>query len=118
MQGWQGGPSCPVARHTDSLYVSLVSQDLPPPPPPPQPSPQGDATKWILPVGRSGWAIAAGYAGLFALLIYPAPLALALSLIAMRHLRRSPKLLGWGRAVFALVTGLVGTVILTWIHSR
>ena len=36
--------------------------------------------RMLLPVGRSGLAIAAGYAGLFALLILPAPLALLLGL--------------------------------------
>lgn len=89
-----------------------VSQETPPP------VLEDGAVKWIVPVGRSGWAIAAGYAGLFAFAIYPAPIAWALSLIAMRHLRRNPKLLGWGRAVFAFVTGLVGTIILVWAHSR
>lgn len=70
----------------------------------------------LLPVGRSGWAIAAGYLGLFALLVVPAPLALIASLIAIRDIRASkggthPKH-GMGRAVFGLLTGLLGTGLL------
>ena len=46
--------------------------------------------RMLLPVGRSGLAIAAGYAGLFAFLIVPAPLALLLGLLAIRDVRRNP----------------------------
>jgi hypothetical protein len=70
----------------------------------------------LLPVGRSGWAIAAGYAGLFALLLFPAPIALILGIVGWRDIRRSrgtaePKH-GMGRVVFALITGGLGTAIL------
>jgi hypothetical protein len=91
--------------------------DQTPPPLPPRPS-LGDnaAMRMLLPVGRSGWAIAAGYLGLFALVIIPAPLALLVSLVALwdiRHSRRSahPKH-GMGRAIFGLITGLLGTLAL------
>jgi hypothetical protein len=66
----------------------------------------------LLPVGRSGWAIAAGYAGLFSLLCLPAPLALAFGLLALRDLRRHPEKHGMGRAVFGLVMGGLGTLVL------
>jgi hypothetical protein len=73
----------------------------------------------LLPVGRSGWAIAAGYLGLFSLIVVPAPLALVVSLIAIRDIRRSqrgpkPKR-GMGRAVFGLVMGVLGTALLLMI---
>ena len=68
--------------------------------------------RWLLPVGRSGLAIAAGYAGLFALTVLLAPLALIVGLLATRDLRRHPSKLGWGRTIFALVTGVLGTVAL------
>ncbi|MDQ6614316.1 MAG: hypothetical protein M3083_06135 [Actinomycetota bacterium] len=68
--------------------------------------------RWLLPVGRSGLAIAAGYAGLFALIVLPAPLALVLGLLAALDLHRHPSKHGWGRTVFAIATGLLGTVIL------
>jgi hypothetical protein len=73
------------------------------------------AMRMLLPVGRSGLAIAAGYAGLFALLVLPAPLALLLGLLAVRDLRRNPKKHGMGRAVFALVTGGLGSALLVWL---
>lgn len=73
------------------------------------------AMRMLLPVGRSGLAIAAGYAGLFALLILPAPLALLLGLLAVWDIRRNPKKHGMGRAVFGIVTGALGTGVLVWM---
>jgi hypothetical protein len=71
--------------------------------------------RMLMPVGRSGWAIAAGYAGLFGLVIFPAPLALVLGLVAMFDLKRNPKKHGWGRAIFGTVVGLLGTGFLLWV---
>jgi Domain of unknown function (DUF4190)/Protein of unknown function (DUF2510) len=70
------------------------------------------ALRWLLPVGRSGWAIAAGYAGLFAFLVFPAPIALLLGVVALFDLRRHPERLGWGRAIFGTIVGGLGTALL------
>ena len=70
------------------------------------------AMRKILPVGRSGLAIAAGYAGLFAFLVFPAPIALILSILAIYDLKQHPDKLGMGRAVFGLVLGILGTIAL------
>lgn len=94
-----------------------------PPPAPPAAAPVnlGDSAgmRLLLPVGRSGWAIAAGYLGLFGLLIVPAPLALIVSLIAIRDIQRSKKTAtrkhGMGRAVFGLLVGVLGTAVLIWL---
>ena len=80
---------------------------------------QNAGMRMILPVGRSGWAIAAGYLGLFGLIILPAPLALIVSLIAIADIRKhrhdpSPKH-GLGRAVFGLIVGILGTAALLLI---
>lgn len=75
----------------------------------------GAAMRMLLPVGRSGLAIAAGYAGLFALLIIPAPLALVLGILAVRDIRRNPKKHGMGRAVFGIVVGALGTAVLAFV---
>lgn len=66
----------------------------------------------LLPVGRSGLAIAAGYAGLLAFFVLPAPIALILSILAIQDLRRHPDKLGMGRAVFGLIAGGLGTISL------
>jgi hypothetical protein len=68
--------------------------------------------RMLLPVGRSGLAIAAGYAGLFAVLLPLAPIALLLGILAVRDLRRHPEKHGMGRAVFALIMGGLGTLLL------
>jgi hypothetical protein len=70
------------------------------------------AMRMILPVGRSGLAIAAGYLGLIAIFAFPAPLALLCGLLAVRDIRDHPEKRGMGRAVFGIVMGAIGTVLL------
>lgn len=81
---------------------------------PPRPASIEDepAMRILLPVGRSPYAIAAGYAGLFALIPFFAPIALVLGILAIRHIKRNPKLHGLGRAWFGLVMGALGTLLL------
>jgi hypothetical protein len=76
------------------------------------PQETGAAMRLLVPVGRSGWAIAAGYAGLFAMIPFIAPIAIVISLLAIRDLKQNPKLHGMGRAVFGMVMGLLGTALL------
>lgn len=70
----------------------------------------------LMPVDRSGWAIAAGYLGLFGLIIFPAPLALIASILAIRDINKSQKTdkpkYGMGRAIFGLIVGILGTGVL------
>jgi hypothetical protein len=73
----------------------------------------------LLPVGQSGWAVAAGYLGLFSVLLLPAPLALILSIVALLDIQKSKstglRKHGTGRAIFGLVMGVLGTGLLLWI---
>jgi hypothetical protein len=76
--------------------------------------------RMLLPVGRSGWAIAAGYLGLFAFLAVPAPLAVIVSILAILDIQKSKKSgqsrkHGMGRAIFGLVAGIGGTVVLALV---
>lgn len=76
--------------------------------------------RMLLPVGRSWWAIAAGYLGLFSLIVLPAPAALLVSLVAIWDIRRSkssphPKH-GMGRAIFGLVMGILGTLAILFVY--
>ena len=81
--------------------------------PPPLPTRMGDdpGMRMLLPVGRSWLAILAGYVGLFAILVIPAPFALLLGILAIRHIRRNPGKHGMGRAVFAVVMGGLFTLL-------
>jgi hypothetical protein len=83
----------------------------------PQPRPIEDdpMIRMLIPVGRSGWAIAAGYAGLFAALFFPAPLAIVLGIVAIRDIKKNPKKHGMGRAIFGLVSGILFTIPLIFI---
>jgi len=78
--------------------------------PPPTRIEDEPGIRWILPVGTSFWAIAAGYLGLGSIICFPAPLAIICSLIAIWHLKKNPKLSGWGRAIFGLAMGSVVTI--------
>jgi hypothetical protein len=68
------------------------------------------ALRYVLPIDRSGWAVAAGYLGLFSILLLPAPLALACGLKALADLRSRPGRLGRGRAWFGIVAGALGSL--------
>ena len=75
------------------------------------------AMRMILPVGRSGWAIAAGYLALFSVLLLPAPLALASGIMGIRDIRRHPEKHGMGRAVFGVVMGSLRVIGLVVVSS-
>ena len=76
-------------------------------------SDDGDkAMHWLVPVGRSGLAIAAGYAALFSVCLLPAPIALALGILGLVDISKHPEKKGKGRAVFGIVMGALGTLAL------
>ncbi len=66
----------------------------------------------LLPVGRSGLAIAAGYAGLFSPLMLPAPVAILLGILAIVDIKRHPEKHGMGRAIFGIAMGVACPVLL------
>jgi hypothetical protein len=80
--------------------------------PGPPRSDSNESLKWVLPVGRSGLAIAAGYLGLFSILILPAPISLVVGILAVRDLKKNPTLGGAGRAWFGIIAGGLGTLFL------
>ena len=73
---------------------------------------QDAGIRLLVPIGLSGWAIASGYLGLISVLCIPAPLALITGILAIREMRRNPKKHGRGRAIFGIIMGSVGTVVL------
>jgi hypothetical protein len=64
----------------------------------------------LLPVNRTGLSIAAGYAGLFSILLIFAPIALILGILALMDLTHKPDVGGRGRAWFGLTAGAFGTL--------
>ncbi|MCH2600869.1 MAG: DUF4190 domain-containing protein [Pirellulales bacterium] len=66
----------------------------------------------LMPVGRSGYAIASGYFGLISVLILPGPLALLFGILAIRDIKRHSHKTGMGRAIFGIVFGGVATLVL------
>jgi len=68
--------------------------------------------RMLLPVGRSGWAIVAGYLALFSVLCLPSPLALFCGIMAVREMRRDPTKHGMGRAIFGIIMGGIGTAFM------
>lgn len=68
--------------------------------------------KHLIPVGRSGWAVAAGYLAFFSLFLVPAPAALFCGIMGLRDIRRHPEKLGKPRAIFGIVMGALGSVLL------
>ena len=74
-------------------------------------------THWLLPTGRSWQSILAGYLGLFSILLFPAPLAVAFGVWGLVAAKRDGTH-GRGRSVFGIVAGTVGTVILLVIFVQ
>jgi len=107
-------------ENDDNNYRCVGCGSLLHPPPPPsfqlQPPLEADpVTRMLIPVGRSLWAVAAGYLGLLSIVVFPAPLAIIVSAVALWDLKRNPKLFGKGRAIFGMVMGILGTVVLICI---
>lgn len=105
-----------VLRAEDLAYLrpSPLPGESPgiPRPLPPLPRPDGTSSDWLLPTNRSGWSIAAGYLGLFSLLLLPAPFALIAGILGLRDIQRNPGLGGKGRAIFGIVMGGLFSVLL------
>jgi len=99
---------------TNGLEGWIPASDVPglfanPPIRPPHISPSaGDsaAMRMVLPVGRSGLAIGAGYVGLGSLLCgILAPVAVVLGILALKDIQKNPEKHGKGRAWFAIILG-------------
>ncbi|HEY3436528.1 MAG TPA: hypothetical protein VGK35_02455, partial [Actinotalea sp.] len=70
----------------------------------------GDAMHWIVPIGRSGASIAAGYVGLVSLFVWVlGPVAIGLGIWGLRKARTGGH--GSGRSVFGIVTGVLATIV-------
>ena len=102
MEEWAPLPEVP------EVIGALMAQGIPGPMPPENPD-HDPSLRAILPVGRTGLSIAAGYLGVVSLILWPAGvLAIPLGIIALLDLRRKPGKLGAGRAIFAIVAGAFG----------
>lgn len=71
-----------------------------------------NSTRMMLPVGRSSWAIASGYLGLFSVLLVFAPFALLSGIFAVKDIQKNSEKHGMGRAIFGIVMGALGSVFL------
>ena len=111
---------CGTQNDNNAFRCLSCGEVIQPIPIQPQSKPIGDSPgmRMILPVGRSGLAIAAGYAGLFSILFFPAPIAVLLGILAIVDIKRHPEKHGMGRAIFALIMGgLFSTLLFVSILS-
>ena len=77
------------------------------------------ATRLLLPVGRSPYAIAASYAGLCSLVVcFLGPVAILLGVLAVRDIQKHPELTGLPRAICGLAGGAVGCLFLAFALLR
>ena len=81
----------------------------------PPPQQRDRALEMVLPVNRLPLAIVAGYLGIFSLLVFPGPIAVFVSVLAIRQLNSKPEIAGRGRAWFGLIAGAVASVVLVII---
>lgn len=112
------------ASRVGGLFETSAPAVMPPPIPQqpigyagPRTDPQRDigqdaGVRMLIPVGRSGWAIASGYLGLFSVLILFAPFALLTGILALRDMKKHPEKHGAGRAWFGIIMGTIFTLVL------
>lgn len=74
---------------------------------------ESEGLAYLVPVGRSGWAIAAGYFGLFSFFPIICYAGLAVSLVAARDLKKHPEKRGWGRVITGLVVSIPMSILYT-----
>lgn len=112
-------PQTPVHNvRTRAVQPAAILVAYPPAPPrAPAPTRAGDdpGIRMLLPVGRSGWAIAAGYLGLVAWLIWPlGPFSIIAAELGRRQIAADPHKHGTGRVVLGYVGGVIGTLGIAW----
>ena len=90
---------CGAAVPQRAVAVSSVNDDA--------------ALRMLLPIGRSGLSIAAGYLGLLSLLPFFGVLALIVGMLAIADIRKHPEKHGLGRAWFGVVMG--GVTSFAWL---
>jgi len=95
----EGGQVCPGCGLREAILPAVMEND--------------PAMRMLLPIGCSGYAIIAGYFGLFSLIIFPAPLALIFGLLALRDIKQHPHKGGRGRAIFGVVMGAIFKTVTT-----
>lgn len=75
--------------------------------------------RFLLPVGRSGWAIVAGYLGLFSILMFPGPFAVLAGILGVRDIKRNPNKHGMIRAGFGIAMGMLGSIgLIVFVWTR
>lgn len=98
-------PKCGTQNDDNNFHCTACNEVIQIVPPPVTDIADDPAMRLLLPVGQSGLAIAAGYVGLFSLLLVPAPFAILLGILALRDIKKNPKKHGKGRAIFAIIMG-------------
>lgn len=105
----EGMPQWVPAGTLPLLYPPGTMQRFAPP------ASDGGALNLLLPMGpQSGFAIAAGYLGLFGLFLAPLSiLAIIFGVLALRDLKSHPEKRGKGRAITGIVLGALVIVGIT-----
>jgi hypothetical protein len=127
LANWQPAGTIPGLFPQSSPYPG--GHPVPPPPTAPYSGPatrrpaDDPALKWIVPIGRSGWAIASGYFGLFSLIAIGAPFAILTGILALVDIKKNPEKGGKGRAIFGIAMGVIfgglyGMLIISVLLSR
>jgi hypothetical protein len=78
---------------------------------------QNASMRMLVPIGRSGWAIASGYLGLLAVFPFIGVLfgigALVTGIFAVNDIKRHPDRHGMGRAIFGIIMGILFALV--WV---
>ncbi len=109
---------CGAENSDSAIRCKRCNEDFQDPPPGAVPADIGQdaGMRMLLPVGRSPFAIAAGYAGLVSpALCVLGPVAIVLGILAIIDIKRHPERHGMVRAILGIVLGLIGSLMLVML---
>ena len=70
----------------------------------------------VLPVGRSGYAIIAGYLGLLTLIPFVGIGALFFGILGVKDIKKNEDTYGMGRSIFGIIMGGLSTLIYLYLY--
>jgi len=114
-----GRCGAPLAAGPANPFADLPMQGgaYPYPPPgsyPPSAPGADDGLRMLVPIGVSPWAIASGYLGLVSpiCLGFTGPFAILTGILALKQIKKDPRIGGKVRSVVGIVLGALGTLML------
>lgn len=107
-------PGMAIWESLEAVLARIEGRPMPAPAISTASVPQSDneALKWVVPIGASGFALAASWLAVASLLLLPGPVAVVFGILALRDIKKHPTKSGIARAWLGIVVGTLATLTL------